>query len=104
MAIHIGKPYRIIAMRYKRYNAHYQIPSDDCLVVPTKEYGTESLCDVRWEDTNGVLQVIHNKMFLSDNLAPLNAMLQTKLYEIWEHYYNKVRTCVAAFVSSPMSA
>lgn len=94
MAIHIGKPYRIINIRHKRYNAHYHIPSDDCLVVPLKEYGDEALCDVRWEDSNGELQVIHDRMFVSDNIAPLNAMLHEKLFEIWNHYYNKVRSCL----------
>lgn len=92
MAIHIGQPYRIINSRHKRYHTYYQIPCDDCLVVPLKVYGSESLCDIRWEDENGELRVIHNRMFVSENIAPLNAMLHEKLFEIWNHYYNKVRS------------
>lgn len=92
MAIHIGKPYKIIKMRHKRYEPHYHIPSENCLIVPLKEYGNESLCDVRWEDENGELQVFHNRMFVSDNIAPLNAMLHEKLYQIWIHYYTTLRT------------
>ncbi len=104
MSIHIGKPYRIIPIRYKRYNAHYNIPSDSCLVIPLKQFGDESLCDIRWEDLNGVLQVIHNAMFVSQNLIPLNAILHDKLFDIWDHYYNKVRSGVVSLVNGPQVA
>lgn len=89
MSIHIGKPYKIIKMREKRYNAHYNIPSEECVVIPTKVLGEEVLCDVRWEDQNGEMQFLQDKMFTSENLLPLNGMLHEKLYEIWDHYYNK---------------
>lgn len=92
MAIHIGKPYRIINSRHKRYATHYNIPSNDCLVVPLREYGNELLCDVRWENENGELHVEHNRMFVSKNIEPLNAMLHEKLYEIWIQYYTTLNT------------
>lgn len=89
MSIHIGKPYKIISLRNKRYDAHYNIPSDNCLIVPLKEYGDEALCDVRWEDANGLLQVIHNRMFVSENLVPLDPALNEKLFELWDYNYGK---------------
>jgi hypothetical protein len=87
MSIHINQAYRIIPSKHKRYEAHYKIPSGDVVVIPLKELGEEVSCDIRWEDANGELQVIHNAMFVKDNLVPLNAMLDTKLMEIWSHYY-----------------
>jgi hypothetical protein len=87
MSIQLNQPYRIIPTRFKRYEAHYKIPAADVLVIPLKELGEEVLCDVRWEDSNGVMQVISNAMFVKENLIPLNAMLDVKLLEIWTHYY-----------------
>lgn len=71
----------------KRYEAHYKIPAAEVVVVPLKELGEEVLCDLRWEDSNGEIQVIHNAMFVKENLIPLNAMLDVKLHELWSHYY-----------------
>jgi hypothetical protein len=87
MAIHLNKPYRIIPAKQKRYGLHYQIPADS-LVVPLKLLGEEVLCDVRWENDNGELKVIHNAMFISDNLTPLNSMIDDKLFDLWKHYYD----------------
>jgi hypothetical protein len=87
MSIQLNQPYRIIPTRIKRYEAHYKIPAVDTLVVPLKEFGEEVLCDLRWEDSNGIIQVIHNAMFVKENLSPLNEMLDVKLLEIWTHYY-----------------
>jgi hypothetical protein len=88
MTIHLRQPYKIIATRHKRYNAHYNIPSAEAVVVPVKALGDEVLCDVRWENENGELKVLHQKMFVSENLTPLNPMIDEKLHEIWSHYYN----------------
>jgi hypothetical protein len=88
MSIHLNKPYKIISIRHKRYNAHYNIPSAESVVVPLRELGSEVLCDIRWENGNGELQVLHKKMFRNDNLVPLNPLLEEKLFELWEHYYN----------------
>jgi hypothetical protein len=95
MSIQIGKPYKIIAKREKRYSAHYNIPSAECVVIPLKAIGAEVLCDVRWEDVNGEMQVIHNKMFIADNLKPLNEMIHEKVYEIWTHYYSNSSNVVS---------
>jgi hypothetical protein len=90
MSINLNKPYRIVPTRLKRYESHYQIPAERALVVPVKALGQEVSCDIRWEDQNGELHVIHNAMFVSENLVPLNAMENEKLYEIWEHYYSSL--------------
>jgi hypothetical protein len=87
MSIQLHKPYRIIPYRQKRYESHYHIPASVALVVPTKVLGSESSCDVRWEDGNGELHLVSNLMFANDNLVELNPMLDTKLHEIWDHYY-----------------
>ena len=87
MKIHLTKPYKILPPRTKRYEAHYQIPASQCLVVPLKELGEEVSCDVRWEDDNGILHHLTQKIFLSDNLVPLNQMLEEKLFELWQQYY-----------------
>jgi hypothetical protein len=89
MNIHLKKPYKIIALRQKRYDAHYNIPSAESLVVPIKSLGGEVLCDIRWEDENGELMVLHQKMFLNENLIRLNPLLDEKLFDIWTHYYNE---------------
>jgi hypothetical protein len=88
MSIHLNQAYRINPVRHKRYESHYGIPAAEVVVVPLKELGEEVLCDIRWEDKNGELQVIHQAMFVKDVLIPLNPMLDVKLYEIWTHYYN----------------
>ncbi len=87
MSIHLNQAYQIIPLRHKRYESHYGIPAADVVVVPLKELGEECSCDIRWEDSNGNLQVIHNAMFVKENLIPLNPMLDVKLHELWSHYY-----------------
>jgi hypothetical protein len=79
-------PYRIIPSKIKRYGLHYQIPADNAVVIPVKALGQEVLCDIRWEDSNGELQLIEKAMFVNDNLVPLNEMLSPKLYDLWRHY------------------
>jgi hypothetical protein len=90
MSIQLNKPYIIIPTRMKRYGTHYKIPAENALVVPVKAFDNEVLCDIHWEDGNGELQVIHNAMFVAENLAPLNPMLNEKLYELWSHFYGTV--------------
>jgi hypothetical protein len=88
MSLHLKMPYKVVTLREKRYDAHYGIPSKECVIVPLRALDDEALCDIRWEDANGELQVIHNKMFVAQNLEPLNPLLHTKQYELWEHYYH----------------
>jgi hypothetical protein len=90
MAIQLNKPYIIIPTRVKRYETHYQIPAENALVVPSKIFDKEVLCEIHWKDASGELQVMHNAMFIGDNLAPLNPMLNEKLYEIWNHFYGPI--------------
>jgi hypothetical protein len=87
MAIHLNKPYKISPLRYKKYEAHYAIPPDRVLIVPLRSLGEEFSCDIRWEDEGGELKVLHNKIFIGANLVPLNAYLDEKLHELWQHYY-----------------
>ena len=87
MKIQLNKPYKILPTRCKRYESHYQIPAARCLVVPVKELGEEVSCDIRWEDDNGELHLVSQKIFVADNLIPLNAMLESKLHELWQHWY-----------------
>jgi hypothetical protein len=87
MSIQLNKPYRIVRFKEKRYNAHYQIPAAQVVVIPLEKRDKEVLCDVRWENENGELQVKHSIMFISDNLVPLNGMTDEKLFDLWKHYY-----------------
>lgn len=87
MPIHLLQPYKIIPSKEKRYIAHYNIPAGQCVVVPVRDFGDEVLCELRWEDANGVLHLLENKMFVADNLMPLNPLLDLKLHEVWSHYY-----------------
>jgi hypothetical protein len=85
--IKIGTGYKIIETRYKRYVEHYQIPSQECLVVPLKSYGEDLFCEVRWEDEYGVLHSKSSLVFNNQNLKPINPLIDSKLFEIWQHYY-----------------
>lgn len=87
MKIKPGQPYKIAQNVAKRYAAHYNIQSERCLIVPLKFFGNDASCDIRWEDENGELFLLQNKFFVCDNLVSLNQMLESKLYELWEHYY-----------------
>jgi hypothetical protein len=96
MAILLNHPHRIIPTRVKRYEAHYHIPAGNALVVPMKNFGEEVLCDIRWEDSNGELKIIQNAMFVYDNLIPLRHLPDTKLFELWNHYYGESSAEIAA--------
>lgn len=90
--IKLRTPYKIIETRYKRYIEHYQIPSAECLVVPLKSYGSDLACEVRWEDESGVLHSKEHLLFNGENLKPLNPLIDSKLFEIWQHYYGQAET------------
>lgn len=81
-------PYKIAPLRAKRYASHYNIVPERCLIVPLKTLGNEVSCDIRWEDDNGELFLLENKIFVNENLVPLNSMLEPKLQELWQHYYD----------------
>ena len=88
MSIHLRRPYKITERKLKRYEDHYHIPADKCLIVPIKEFGDDVSCDVHWEDSNGVMQRQYQLLFSQDNLEPLNQMRDFQLHEIWQHYYS----------------
>jgi hypothetical protein len=89
MSIQLKKPYKIIPLRQKRYEEHYQVPAGHSIVIPLKQLGEEFSCDIRWQDTAGDSQVIHNAVFVVENLEPLNALMEDNLYALWKQYYGE---------------
>src|SRR5436190_24217638 len=87
MNIKLDKPYKISSKRYKRYEAHYNVPADRSLVTPKKQLGQEVSCDIRWEDESGLQQLLENRIFAIESLVPLNPRLDPGLHELWLHYY-----------------
>ena len=88
MTIKQGLPYKIEPHQGKKNAAHYNISPQKCLIVPAKIFGNEASCDIRWEDDNGEVFLLQNKFFVCENLVPLDSMLDIKLQELWQHYYN----------------
>jgi hypothetical protein len=87
MSIQLNKPYRIISSRQKRYEEHYQIPSAEALIVPTRNMGAdEALCEVRWVDVAGEMHAKSNVMFTHENLVALNGLEDEGFYEVWNRY------------------
>ncbi len=86
--IKLMKPYKIAPGRAKRYQAHYNVPALETLIVPLREFGDEVSCDIRWE-SGDQLHLLENKIFVSKNLVPLNPLIDSQLHEIWQHYYDK---------------
>ena len=92
MSIKLQNPYKIIEQKYKRYTNHYQIPANDCVIVPQKIYGENVSCDVHWKDEFGIVHKRSDMMFLEGNLVPLNAMKDYQLYEVWQNNHENVGT------------
>ena len=84
--IRIGKPYKVSEHKHKQYQKHYEIPIENCVVVPVKKYGDQISCDLRWKDAGGTLEQREDLMFSSAYLEPLDAMKDFQLYELWEDY------------------
>lgn len=84
--IRIGKPYKVSEHKHKQYQKHYEIPIENCVVVPVKKYGDQISCDLRWKEATGTLQQREDLMFSSAYLEPLDAMKDFQLYELWEDY------------------
>lgn len=91
MNIHLNKPYLILPIRNKRYSAHYHIPLEDVVVIPLRDLGDEVMCDIRWRNEDGEMQVRHQSMFVSANLIPLNPLIHEDLFRIWMRYYGEVK-------------
>ncbi|RAW02198.1 hypothetical protein [Pseudochryseolinea flava] len=85
--VKIGKPYKIDPERAKRYAAHYNILPERTLVVPTKILGEEASCEIHWEDEGGNAHVLKGKIFVTENLVPINPMAEFMIYELWRRNY-----------------
>ena len=103
MTIKQGLPYKIEPHQVKKYAAHYNISPQKCLIVPVKLFGNEASCDIRWEDDNGEVFLLQNKFFECENLVPLSSMLDVKLHELWQHYYNSDLNSSASKKPLPIS-
>ena len=88
MNIKLTKPYKISPDRLRQYQSHYNMPAERSLIVPIKALGDEVSCDIRWKADNGDSHVLKNKVFDSENLVPVNPLLDLKLYELWKFYYD----------------
>lgn len=90
--ITLGKPYKVSEHKHKQYNKHYDIPIQNCVVVPVKKYGDQISCDIRWKDDGGETKHRDDLMFSSAYLLPLDAMKDFKLHDLWEEYIKSVST------------
>jgi hypothetical protein len=86
--VELNKPYKIIPDKYKLYVDHYMIPAALSLIVPTRILGEETACDVRWE-SGGQLQVMHNVVFVNENLMAIDLIADEQLYALWKDYSNQ---------------
>lgn len=84
--IRLGKPYKVSEHKHKQYNKHYEVPIENCLVVPVKKYGDQISCDLRWRDASGEVHHREDLMFSGAYLLPLDAMKDFKLHDLWEEY------------------
>ena len=84
--IHLKQPYKLRENRLKRYETHYQIPAERCVIVPVRNFGEDIACDVRWKDNNGELQAKEGLLFKIENIEPINAMKNYQLHELWTSY------------------
>jgi hypothetical protein len=89
MSIQLNQPYKIIPDKYKVYQEHYIIPAEQSLVVPIKALGEEVACDIHWE-RNGELQVMHQTVFINENLMPIDLMEDEQLYALWKAYKSQL--------------
>jgi hypothetical protein len=84
--IHLGKPYKVSEHKHRQYNRHYEVPIENCVVIPVKKYGDQISCDLRWKDEAGETQHREDLMFSSAYLQPLDAIKDFRLYDLWEDY------------------
>jgi hypothetical protein len=84
----LNTPYKILPSKYKRYQKHYDLPSENCVVVPTKAYGDQAVCNVMWKNDTGQLLHKADLMFDLTNLESLSAIKDFILYELWESHHN----------------
>lgn len=92
MTIHLNKPYKIIQRKQKRYQEHYHIPADNCVVIPVKEFGEDLSCVVRWEDGEGKIHEESGLFFNNQNIEPLDTMKDYELADLWQYGEPQVGT------------
>lgn len=90
--IHLSTPHKIIPNKFKQYQRHYDIPSAECIIVPSKAYGDQILCNVLWKNETGQFHFKADLMFSSSNLVPVDAMKDFILYKTWEEHINNTVT------------
>ncbi len=88
--IRLGKPYKVSEHKHKQYHRHYEVPIEDCVLVPVKKYGDQISCDLRWKDPSGEIKQREDLMFSSAYLQPLDAIKDFQLYDLWEDYHNNM--------------
>lgn len=88
MSIILNQPYKIVQRKQKKYEEHYQIPSEKCVIIPVRVYGDDISCDVRWEDPQGIMQIKNKVLFQHQNLELIDPMVDYQLHEIWKHFEN----------------
>ena len=89
--IRLGKPYKVSEHKHKQYHKHYEVPIEQCVVVPVKKYGDQISCDLRWKES-GETKQREDLMFSSAYLQPLDAMKDFQLYDLWEDYHNNINS------------
>jgi len=88
--IRLGKPYKVSEHKHKQYHRHYEVPIEDCVLVPVKKYGDQISCDLRWKDASGEIEQREDLMFSSAYLQPLDAIKDFQLYDLWEDYHKNM--------------
>ena len=87
MSIQLQQPYKIIQRKQKRYEEHYNIPSDKCVVVPVRAFGDDLSCDVHWKDEQGELHAMKQLFFNNQNIEPVDPLKDYLLHELWDSTY-----------------
>ncbi|MBT1701840.1 hypothetical protein [Chryseosolibacter indicus] len=87
--INLNAPYKIIPNKYKQYQKHYNIPAAECILVPTKTYGDQILCNVIWKNETGQMLIKADLMFSSSNIIAVDAIKDFILYKTWEEHIGK---------------
>lgn len=93
--ISLGKPYKVSEHKHNQYIKHYEVPIQNCVVVPVKKYDDQIVCAIRWKDESGETKHRNDLMFSSAYLLPLDAMADFKLYDLWEEYNKTISTPLA---------
>ena len=89
LKVELNMPYKIVPDKYKIYQDHYIIPAALSLIIPSRALGEETACEVRWK-SNGQLQIMHNVVFINENIMPVDLIADEQLFALWRDYKNQV--------------